>query len=294
MDYSSIKIEGVQTEHLHNVSVDTPHVTAQRKVYTNKADSYIKEVGSFDWSLFGIPLVVKYPNGRLEVADGGHRLWLLRQIMPEVKQVRVSIVDVKDEAEASRLFHRINGTCTKSVNNQEKFIAKFLGQESYALNIAKSLIQAKAFVESNGNIAGLDRPKGNSITIAKFEQLHKRNKTELIETCNMIHSVFDGESKYNAMLIEGIMTLRDKFKQYLTEWSSYEDDFLEFLECQAGIGKKQKNFTYSHLRKDNHYGISIAWGLYQDFNQWLEFMNRKTPKLYRKFETDYTEAGKQE
>lgn len=212
MDYHSVKIEGSPVGQLHNVSVDTPPVKAQRKLYTNRSDNYLKEVGAFDWNLFGIPIVAEYPCGKQRILDGGHRVDLLKKVMPERKQVTVSIVKVKDEAEASVLFHRLNGTCIKTVNKQEQFIAKFLGKESYALKIAQSLVFANAYVESNGNIAGLGRPNGKSITIAKFEQLHKRNKKELIETCNLISDVFYDESKFNAMMIEGIMTLRDKFK----------------------------------------------------------------------------------
>ena len=156
MDKQQIKVEGTPIQSAVMVSIDTPCVQAQRKVYTNKADSYIREVGVFDWNLFGAISCVKYPDGKLEVVDGGHRLYLVKKYLPDVKQVPAIILNGSSKQwtveQSAQLFHRLNGTCSKAVNNEEKFVAQVLGKEAGALELEKGLKQCKAKVTSNDNI----------------------------------------------------------------------------------------------------------------------------------------------
>ena len=123
---NEIKVKGTPVQSAENVSIDTPNVQAQRKIYEKKADSYITEVGEFDWNLFGVVICVRYPDGKVEVVDGGHRIYLVKKYLPDVTEVPAIILDVASPEQAAQLFHRFNGTCSKSVNNEEKFVAQVL------------------------------------------------------------------------------------------------------------------------------------------------------------------------
>ena len=90
--FDSIKIVGEPVNTCNTVSVDTPHVKVQRTTKTNRINKYYKEVGAFDWRLFGAVMVVEYPDGIREIVDGGHRLWFVKNYLPEIQEVPAIII----------------------------------------------------------------------------------------------------------------------------------------------------------------------------------------------------------
>lgn len=287
----TIMVSGRPTQKIQPVSVDTPNVRAQRKIYTTKAESYLQEVGEFDWNLFGAILVVEYPDGTQEIVDGGHRTWLVKQYLPEVQSVPAIILKVNDEAEAAQIFHRINGTCSKSVNNEEKFVAQVLGKEKGALKLEQGLKMCNARVQSNGNVVGLKR--GKTIRIAKWRTLYTRNAAITEKACGILNDVFANDDHYNVLLLEGLITLIDFMEKQSFDFNRYENDFVAFLEDKSKITEQNK-MTYGQLRKDNHYGISVAYGLYQDFYYWCKINNKKAPFAIKVIGEVYAKAGQQD
>lgn len=90
---------------------------------------YLQKMGGFHWGLFGSPLVAKLPDGKLKIYDGGHRVAMLQILYPEVKTFPGTIVEVENDKEISRLFHRVNGSAASFVNPETRFINECLGEE---------------------------------------------------------------------------------------------------------------------------------------------------------------------
>mgnify|MGYP001605758749 CR=1 FL=1 len=107
----------------------------------------------------------------------------------------------------------------------------------------------------------------------------------------MIDSVFRAEKQFNVLFLEGLVTLVNRFGSYGVEWTSHEDNFSDFLELQEMTGKSTKKMTYPNLRKDNHYGISVAWGLYQDYFDWCKHNGKAIPFAKKRLQEDYNNAG---
>ena len=304
---------GTPTTDIEMVCVDLPHVPVQRKVYHNKIDEYFKEVGTLDWRLFGVGDVVEYQcpelRGTREVVDMGHRIAMLKKYYPHIKQVPAIVHKVWDRAEASRLFHRFNGTCKKSVNNEEQFVAQVYGEEQYAGELADVLYECGLYVESNGMYATSSadpqtpdwtsiRPnKGyRSVKIAKFRALYKKYGYKHIkEACWINHSAFPAEANISPMLLEGQLKLREILGTLALdqewEYGDMQDNFVDFLKLQAQLGK-QTRLTYPELRKDNHYGISVAYGLFKDFHAYCVTNNLTVPRGLHTVKQMWEDAGK--
>ena len=286
-----ITIKGQPVQGATMVSVDTLPVKAQRPVRPTNVDNYIKEVGEFDWNLFGVVLNVQYPNGQQRNVDGGHRLDMVKIYLPDVTEVPAIILPIEDEEEASTLFHRLNGTCSKSVNNEEKFVAQVLGKEAGALKLEKGLKQCKAKVTSADNVVG--DPKGKTIKIAKWKIFWKNDREATKNACEIINDVFHRDGHYNVMLLEGVIKLIQITNSFQLDWSKYENLFVDFLHTKSQTVEQNK-LTYNHIRKDNHYGISVAYGLYCDWYDWCKINNKRAPYAKRNIAELYNKAGLQD
>ncbi len=295
MNEQEIKVEGTPIQSAENVSVDTPNVQAQRKIYTTKADSYIREVGVFDWNLFGAISCVRYPDGKLEVVDGGHRLYLVKKYLPDVTEVPAIILNGNSKEwtveQSAQLFHRLNGTCSKAVNNEEKFVAQVLGKEVGALELEKGLKECKARVTSADNTVGLK--KGKTIKIAKWQSFWKKDQNRTKKACELINEVYNLDGHYNVMFLEGLINLIKFIDKDLMDWDKYETDFVSFLEDKSKTVEQNK-MSYPQLRKDNHYGISVAYGLYCDWYDWCKINNKRAPFAKKVIGEVYAKAGQLE
>ena len=113
-----------------NIPIDTENFDGNRTPKGKVLAKYLEGNDGFHWGLFGSPLVARLPDGKLKIYDGGHRVAMLQQLYPHIKTFPGTIIDVKDEAEISRLFHRVNGSAASFVNAETRFINQVLGQEN--------------------------------------------------------------------------------------------------------------------------------------------------------------------
>jgi len=286
----NVKIVGSPLSTLDKVSVDLTDVKVQRKLNPKRALSYISKVGAFDWRLFGVVTVVEYPDGRQERVNGQHKSYMAKET--GIDEVPALIYNIENEEEASKLFHRMNGTCSANVNPEERFVAQYHGGEAEALLLYEGLIKCNAYVESNGNKVGKD-PHGKAIKIGKWKDLYTKHQPELVNACSMIwnNGLWNNERSYNTMFLMGLVELQRAFKKFDADFYKYQDDFEKFLGVLEMSGIRQTDLTYPQLRKDNHYGISVAWGLYQAFYNYLTKNGRHTPFAKKKLELMYLDAG---
>lgn len=301
MSEVEVKVYGTPVKGAITVPVDLPAVACQRKVYKQRARNYIKSVGEFDWNLFGVISVVEYPDGNREIVDGGHRVFLVKEYLPHISEVPAVVLPVEDEQQASRLFHRFNGTASKSVTAEEQFVAQVLGDEAEALNFEKVLRRCKVCVSSNGIKVGSDIGTGyngaeqksimfipKEVRISKFKELARFNEEHLTTACNLINSIFYNDKTMNMMLLQGIVGLLKFFEQRGEEFNY--DKFESFLSDKAK-STPQSKMTYPELRKHNHYGISIAYGLYNDMSDWAKINNLSMPFPLKVIKQAWESAG---
>ena len=290
---TDIKVVGTPVQTAEQISINTPSVAVQRKLYKNTALKYLKEVGCFDWHLFGVITVVEYPDGRREIVDGGHRNFLAKHCFPDIETVPGVVLKVDNEQQAARLFHRFNGTASKNVNAEEKFIAQVFGEEDSAMYMAAFLDTCNFHVESNQQTAGSKRSDSKSVKISKFRDLANRYPNSTQIASHVIHSVFN-DANVNTILFQGLVTLIEWCNSQPTvDWFKFEDDFIDFLTAKNTMVPQNK-MTYPQMRKDNHYGISVAYGLYQDFYDWCNLNDVKRPFRLKLLKEEYDNAGSQD
>jgi hypothetical protein len=127
--YQAKTPHGTPGEGTKEIPINTPNFKGNRTPKGSVLAKYLQNNNGFHWGLFGSPLVARLPDGTLEIYDGGHRVSMLQQLYPDLKTFPGTIVDVKDRAEISRLFYRVNGGAASFVNPETRFINQVLGEE---------------------------------------------------------------------------------------------------------------------------------------------------------------------
>lgn len=284
-------IKGTPVNTLEKVGIDTPSVRVQRRIYTSNATRYLKEIGEFDWGLFGAVTVAEYPNKHREIVDGGHRIWMVKEHLPGVEEVPAVVIPVADEQEAARLFYRFNGGAKKNVNGEEQFVAQVFGEEPAALLIEAGLKQAGLRVVSNNQTVG--KKNGHVTKIGKFKDLYKKDPITSIRAAQYIIDAFPHDNTMNTMLFMGVYELIRVFNRLGVDFNKYEQTFVDWF---GGVNRdnSQSDLTFPELRKDNHYGISIAYGLYQKWYRYMGNNDIHRPFAKKEIEDLYKAAGQRD
>lgn len=284
---NKVKVKGTMAEAIHYVPVDLKAIEAQRETKTSRIKKYIKEAKHFDWDLFGIITVAEIDElqGERRVVDGGHRLAMVKEYLPQVTEVPANIIKMKTEAEAAKLFHRFNGTSSAQVSNEERFVARVLGEDVLALETASVLESLGLKIIGNqetGTYAGAE--SGRSIKISMFEKIYNKFPHLVEIAVPMINEAWDDfdNTSISPMLLEGIVYMLHTIEQECdskTAVDRFVPYFGKWLKVVASTGKPQRKMTYPDLRKDNHYGYSIAKGLYDEYQDYLKarFCEGKSP-----------------
>lgn len=138
------------------VSIDTPAAAGFRDVKAKRIADNLRDVGGFDWRLFGLPLVARsLATGKLYVYDGNHRVETLKVAQPGLKVFPCAIIDFEDEVEINNAFWRINGGNSSEVTAEERWVNQFLGRMIPALYLANNvLIKSNVVIWGGKNCYG--------------------------------------------------------------------------------------------------------------------------------------------
>lgn len=284
-----IKVVGKPATKIEMVPVNMAQFEGQRRLKIGRANKFLTDMGEFDWNLFGVATVAQYPNGSREMINGGHRTFMAQQIDPTIEFVPAHIVEVKTVKEAAKLFYRMNGVNTTALNPEEVMVNRVLGGEKYALELVDALKDCNWKVTNK--VLSVGDELGKSIKIRAFEKMYKISPDTLNHTADIINLVFKDEGSVNVMLVQGIGRLIE-FIDNRDVFAKYQYTFLKFLTSLEQTGRSQRSFTYPQLRKDNHYAISVAWGLYGEWYTWLQKNDKSmTPFPKNVLEKVYLEAG---
>jgi len=265
------------------VPISIPNLLTNRKPSGAKLSKYIDRNNGFDWALFGMPTVARYPNGYMEIIDGGHRVAMLQSILPNINEFTACVVDLSNEARGKELFHQFNGTSSSTVSNECRFVNEVLGNENVPLNkrIMKVLSQTGVTVYENEDCyvcEGVVDPQWK-INLRAIEYMVKKDIPTTIKALNMYTTAFDTRgstpnsvvNQYAKALQQVLITYSDYFKL-----EANVDNLEAFLEHKAldETPSTMLSKQYSHDRMEKRY-LGTAYGLMQNFRRWVERNSKK-------------------
>jgi hypothetical protein len=281
-----------------NIPIDTPNFKGNRTPKGSVLGKYLQGNDGFDWGLFGSPLVARLPNGTLQIYDGGHRVAMLQQLYPHVKSFPGTIIDVKDEAEISRLFYRVNGGAASFVNPETRFINQVLGEENGIETYIDVLKAANVVVwESDTNFVpkSLNKPIWR-INVGPLEDMVKGNKNLSIRALTLYTSAWGQFSTSGCTAITGqiVKALHKIGEVYQNDPKWNFQDFETWFINSIGLSPDKSswlfNTEYKHDRMEKrHYGTAL--GIVTKYFGWRR-ANGKTAASPKKMEDLYHDYDK--
>lgn len=260
------------------VSIDIPNLQTNRRPNCTKLAKYIDRNGGFDWALFGMPIVARYPNGRMEIIDGGHRVTMLQLFLPDVTTFTACVVDVEDEARGKELFHNFNGTSSSTVSNECRFVNEVQANENVPLNkrIVRVLEATGVTVYEHDECyvtSSVTNPNWK-INFKAIEWMVKKDIPTAIQSLVLYTSVFKTKgSTPNSVvnqLAKALQQLFISYRQYFENEANVAK-FAEWFEKKAESTTAQNMLYkhYSHDRMEQRH-LGTAYGLMQDFRSTVE------------------------
>ena len=265
------------------VPISIPNLLTNRKPSGAKLSKYIDRNNGFDWALFGMPIAARYPNGMMEIIDGGHRVALLQCILPDITEFTACVVDVNNEARGKELFHQYNGTSSSTVSNECRFVNEVLGNEDVPLNkrIMKVLSSTGVTVYEHEDCyvsEGIESPQWK-INLRAIEYMVKKDIPTTIHALNMYTLAFPTRgttpnsvvNQFAKALQQVLITYSDYFtlEANLDNLNAYLD-YKALAETPSTMLSKE----YSHDRMEKRY-LGTAYGLMQNFRRWVERNSKK-------------------
>lgn len=274
------------------VSIDIKNFDGNRIPKAKVLQKYLEKMGGFHWGLFGSPLVARLPDGKQMLYDGGHRVKILQLLYPEMKTFPATIIDVEDEKEISRLFHRVNGSAASFVNPETRFINECLGEEEGTEKYINALKKSGAVVyESEDNYVPKETiaPKWK-INANPLKEMVDENEEYAIWAIDLYikgweqHYVNSGEVglPITGQIVKALHLLRSLYKSEFDKDDMLEKFEKHFIAC-VGLMPDKGAHLFNENKHDRmemrHYGTAL--GIMSRFcsfgrNQpWA----KKTPKI---------------
>ena len=259
------------------VPIDISNLSTNRKPSSSKLVKYIDRNGGFDWALFGMPVVARYPNNDMEIIDGGHRVCLLQTILPEVTTFTACVVDVPNKAIAKQLFHKFNGTSSSSVSNECRFVNEVLGNEYVPLNtkVVKVLNATGVTVYEHEDCyvpIGIEDPIWK-INLKAIEWMVKKDIPTAVQSLNLYTQTFTPRGKPSAItnqFAKALQQLLITYKEYFSNEANM-DKFEQFLHTKS-LTDDAKDLLfkeYSHDRMEQRH-LGTAYGLMKSFRKFVD------------------------
>lgn len=271
-----------------DVPIETPNFNGNRKPRANDISKYLTSQGGFHWGLYGSPLVarVKSEQGKLYVYDGGHRKAMYEVRFPDATTFPATVIDVDNIAEVSRLFHRINGSASKNVNNETRFINQVLGEEDIVKKGIRLLEKTDIVVmESEDNYVPLSNlnPKWK-IKARALEELCKMGENYSIMGLDLYKKSFFSKNAIDEVTGQIAKAITHIFKveeDYFLE-NGY-DTFCEWFTSAVKFNPAKNDWLFKEHPHDRmelrHTGT--AFGIWQKYCNYarLNLSGKKIPTI---------------
>ena len=146
------KVYGTQPTQLDQVPLSkTTNYTNNRTPLATDLTKRFDARQGFDWYLYGAPLVAKRPDGSFQIYDGGHRIAMFEIAFPDATHFPALVSEVKEDKVVPQLFHKINGTASKQVSPNVRFISQILGEEHGLQHYKDVILATKVVVSEDAN-----------------------------------------------------------------------------------------------------------------------------------------------
>ena len=285
------KAHGTKPTGLTDVPINTPNFKSNRTPKGTHLAKRLEANNGFMWELYGAPLVARLPNGSMQIYDGGNRVATLQRIFPDVESFPALIVDVENESQIARLFHRINGTASQPVSPNVRFISQVLGKEEGLkdyIDVMKktSVVVAESTKIKNYVLDDIINPKWRIDSNALIF-LTDYNKATAITSLNLFTSSFkpnrgDGLQPVVSQVVKGIQRL---LKTYHSEFFCNKENFEHFsnwfknaTEFDSNPNNWQFNEKYPHDRMEMRH-LGTALGIVQKYGKYCRDHNKASPNV---------------
>lgn len=255
------------------IPIDTPMDVSQRDLKVQNIYKYIRKLKGVDWNLFGIVTAAKYPDGRLTVINGQHRINLVKILLPDTTHVPAHIINVSCQEEAANYFHGNNGTVSKSLSNEEMLWAEVLSGDRQALYM-------KSILEKCNLSCGKVNKKPtviNSVKRAAFWKCLELGEKETLRAVELITKGYKGISDIPLHGLTYLLSLKE-YKDLGNPTTKIGKQFEEWLT----VIMPSRLWTLSDMRyvkfqANPQYQKGVAYGLVKHFAKFQRDHSRLAP-----------------
>ena len=280
-----------------SIPIDTENFDGNRTPKGSILGKYLEKIDGFHWGLFGSPLVARLPDGTLKIYDGGHRVAMLQQLYPHMKTFPGTIIDVKDEAEISRLFYRVNGGAASFVNAETRFINQVLGQENNIDKYVDVLTATNVAVweaEDNYVPAHINNPQWR-INVGPMEDMVDDDRNLTIWALNLYTTAWGQFSNTGCVAVTGqiVKAIHLIGKTYENDVKWKVEDFEKWFINSIALSPDKTSWMFNENKHDRmekrHYGTAL--GIVTKYLGWRR-ANGKVAATPKKMEELYHEYDK--
>lgn len=239
------------------ISVDTPLAPFQRKKSKAKVTEYINKSKGVDWNLFGYATAVRYPDGRIELINGQHRIDVVRQILPDVKEVPAHIIDLTETQYAATLFDNMNGAASQNLKSEEQFYAQIYAGNKHALML-ESILKKTNFSVGKVNESPTNRP----IKYANFVKCVRFGSDEFLRAAELVDTIWP-KGSVSDNLLSGMSRLFsiNEYAPLMDNTCSIGKGFEQWLTNHANNGITQRELEFKKYQNAGPWYDAIAYGL---------------------------------
>jgi len=265
------------------VPISTPNLSTNRRPSATKLSKYIDRNGGFNWSLFGMPVVARYPDGDEEIIDGGNRVAILEQILPEVKEFTACVLELPNKQTGKELFHNFNGTSSSAVSNECRFVNQVEAKENIPVNTKIVNVLKKTGVtvyeHEDCYIPISNKNPEWKINYKAIEWMAKKDVVTAIKALNLYTESWKSRgtlpNSVTNQLAKAFQQLFITYKHYFNNNANLKQ-FETFIKAKAFTTQPNK-FLYkehSHDRMEQRH-LGTAYGIMQEFRVFVEGNSRK-------------------
>lgn len=172
---------------------------------------------NFDPDLFGIPALVRRPNGLYHVADGQHRIEAVRAMGWGDQLVQCEVFESKTRAEEAAIF--IDRENRRHTTPQEKYRISLTAGKPMQIDIEKG-------VRSLGLTVSNDRKDGHIRAVGALYYVYKRDRMKIDLLCKVLATLKtvwgNSSASFEGKLIEGLANFYIRYGMKVDQKSLYE------------------------------------------------------------------------
>lgn len=246
----------------NRVNVNTALAFSQRDLKMQKVKDYAFQQNGVNWDHFGYVKVVQYDNGKLEILDGQHRLQLVKDLLPEVREVPAHIIHGTPEY-AAQTFVDLNDIGITPLSAEEKFWALVVAKESKAL-LLQNVLEKTRYSIGKVNAKEDHRP-------LRFPNAKKAigfGASAFIRSCAICDEVWP-KGRISDQLISGMSRLLSipEYEDVGNPNRKIGRDFVQWLHFvnKAIPSNVQTALEFGKLQNKGPWYNATAWGLCSAF-----------------------------